>query len=235
LWDESTGFFHDLRRDQSRLTEVKTIGAYWALLADVVPPERLARFVAHLDQESEFKRVHRIPSLSADTPGYDGDGGLWLGGVWAPTNYMVVRGLTERGFDDLAQEIAENHFFNVIDSFETTGAVWEHHAPDKRSEGRGRSNFVGWTGITPIAVLFEYLMGLRYDSRTNRLTWKLHRADELGVTRYPFGSDGSVDLQVDARTSVNATPNVTITSNRPLSVELIWAGGSRELTVGPGT
>ena len=51
-----------------------------------------------------------------------------------------------------------------------TEAVWEHHAPDKPSEGRGRSNFVGWTGITPIAVLFEYLFGLRYDARNTGAT-----------------------------------------------------------------
>ncbi len=232
LWDENTGFFHDLRRDQSRLTEVKTIGAYWALLANVVPQERLPRFVSHLDTESEFRRLHRIPSLSADTPGYDADGGLWLGGVWAPTNYMVLRGLSERGLDDLAQQIAENHYFNVIESFEKTGSVWEHHAPDAPSEGRGRSNFVGWTGITPIAVLFEYLFGLRYDARRGRLSWKLTRTDELGVSRYPFGADGLVELRVEARTSSQEKPRVTISSNRPLEVELSWPGGAELLQVG---
>jgi Trehalase len=234
LWDESTGFFHDLRRDQTRLTEVKTIGAYWALLADVVPADRLQRFVAHLDVESEFKRVHRIPSLSADTPGFDGDGGLWLGGVWAPTNYMVLRGLSERGFDALAQQIAENHYFNVVESFEKTQAVWEHHAPDKRGAGRGRSNFVGWTGITPIGVLLEYLMGLRYDARRARLTWRLNRTEELGVDRYPFGASGLVDLRVQARASSSDRPQVTITANQPLEVELHWGSGSELLRVGPG-
>jgi hypothetical protein len=198
-----------------------------------VPKERLARFVAHLDLDSEFKRLHRIPSLSADTPGYDGDGGLWLGGVWAPTNYMVLRGLSERGLDDLAQQIAENHYFNVIESFEKTEAVWEHHAPDKPSEGRGRSNFVGWTGITPIAVLFEYLFGLRYDSRNGRLTWNLRRADELGVKRYPFGADGLAELKVEARTDATQRPQVTVTATRPLEVELIWPGGTELLRVGP--
>lgn len=233
LWDERTGFFHDLARDQTRLTEVKTIGAYWALLADVVPPERLTRFVSHLEIESEFSRLHCIPSLSADTPGYDGDGGLWLGGVWAPTNYMVLRGLSERGFDGLAQRIAENHYFNVIESFEKTAAVWEHHAPDKPGEGRGRSNFVGWTGITPIAVLFEYVFGLRYDAPKARLTWNLRRAEAFGVDRYPFGNDGLVDLRIAARKDVTERPDVTVSANRPLEVELIWPGGTDLLRAGP--
>jgi hypothetical protein len=147
---------------------------------------------------------------------------------------MVLRGLSERGFEELAQQIAENHYFNVIESFEKTLAVWEHHAPDKPSEGRGRSNFVGWTGITPIAVLLEYLLGLRYDANKRRLTWKVCRTDEMGVARYPFGADGSAELRVEARSDVNQRPNVHITANQPLEVELVWPGGSELVTAGPG-
>jgi hypothetical protein len=146
---------------------------------------------------------------------------------------MVLRGLSERGFDDLAQQIAENHYFNVIESFEKTEAVWEHHAPDKPSEGRGRSNFVGWTGITPIAVLFEYLFGLRYDARKRRLTWQLRRSDEMGVSRYPFGADGLAELRVQARTDAAQRPRFTISANQPLEVEVVWAGGSEVTRVGP--
>jgi hypothetical protein len=148
---------------------------------------------------------------------------------------MVLRGLSERGFEELAQQIAENHYFNVIESFEKTRAVWEHHAPDKPSEGRGRSNFVGWTGITPIAVLFEYLFGLRYDSSKRRLTWKLRRRDELGVSRYPFEQEGLAELRVEARADASQRPRVTITSNQPLEVELIWLGGSEIVRAGPGS
>ena len=133
----------------------------------------------------------------------------------------------------MAQQVAENHYFNVIESFEKTKCVWEHHAPDKPSEGRGRSNFVGWTGITPIAVLFEYLFGLRYDARHRRLTWKLRRTEELGVSRYPFHADGLADLRVEARSDPMQRPQVTISANQPLEVELVWAGGSELLRAGP--
>lgn len=227
LWDESTGFYHDLERSQSRVVGVKTIGAYWALLADAVPPERMERFVDHLRQESEFNRKNRVPSLSADTVGYDPDGGLWLGGVWPPTNYMVLRGLTRHGYHDLAYEIAHNHYFNVVKSFAKTGSVWEHLAPDAEAEGRGRKDFVGWTGITPIAVLFEYILGLDPDPAARRLTWNLRTVDEIGVQRYPFGSTGSVDLRVEARTDPRQAPVLIASTNEPLELELIWAGGRR--------
>ena len=67
LWDETAGFYFD-RWNDGRLNGVKTIGAYWALLAGVVPRERLDRFVAHLDDPRTFNRPHRVPSLAADTP-----------------------------------------------------------------------------------------------------------------------------------------------------------------------
>lgn len=225
LWDEKTGFYHDLERDQSRVTGVKTIGAYWALLADAVPAERLERFVAHLDDVNEFKREHRVPSLSADTRGYDPDGGLWLGGVWAPTNYMVLAGLSRHGYDALAYQIAHNHFSHSIQVFEKTGSIWEHFAPDSPAEGRGRKDFVGWTGITPIAVFFEYVLGLRADPARKRLVWTLLNTDEMGVDRYPFGRSGSVDLRVLRRESPSDPPSIVVKSNVPFELELCWQGG----------
>ena len=231
LWDESSGFYHDLRRDQTRLTEVKTIGAFWALLADAVPAERLPRFVEHLDNAAEFKRPHRIPSLSADTPGYDPDGGLWLGGVWPPTNYMVMRGLAARGFEDLAYEIAKNHHDNMVASFEETGSVWEHHAPDEVGGGRGRKDFVGWTGITPIAVLFEFIFGLRPEFTQSRLSWQIRGIEGFSVDRYPFGASGLLNLKLHPRTTVLEKPTVEISSDMDVNVELVWAGGSEIVEV----
>ncbi len=225
LWDERTGFYHDLERDQSRITSVKTIGAYWALLADAVAPERLDRFVSHLANEAEFKRAHRIPSLSSDTEGYDPDGGLWRGGVWAPINYMVLKGLSRHGYDELAAEIAQNHFFNVMECFRQTGSVWEHFAPDARAKGRGRKDFVGWTAITPIAVFFEYVIGLRADPGRRKLVWNINSTEEMGVKRYPFGARGRIDLKVEARSAANEAPVIEVKSDVPFELELIWPGG----------
>ena len=134
LWDEQTHFYYDRRREGA-LTGVKSIGAYWALLAGAVPKKRLAEFVAHLENPQEFHRPHRVPSLSADHPDYDREGGYWLGSVWPPTNYMVLRGLTQSGCDRLAYEIACNHLRNVVAAFEKTGTVFENYAPEAAAAG----------------------------------------------------------------------------------------------------
>jgi hypothetical protein len=119
LWDTRTAFFYD-RRPNGDHNRVKSIGAYWALLAGCVPRSGRARFLAHLDDSGEFKRPHRVPTLSADHPAYRADGGYWLGGVWAPTNYMVLRGLSACGKDALAHDIACDHLQHVAEVFKQT-------------------------------------------------------------------------------------------------------------------
>src|SRR3712207_7952779 len=54
-----------LFRSGGELSGVKTVGAYWGLLAGVVPESRVASFTGHLEDPVEFDRPHRVPSLSA--------------------------------------------------------------------------------------------------------------------------------------------------------------------------
>jgi hypothetical protein len=148
---------------------------------------------------------------------------------------MVLRGLTEHGLDDLAYAIAENHYFNMLGAYQETGSVWEHHAPDVPSQGRGRKDFVGWTGITPIAVLFEYIFGLRAEPRENRLRWDVRRLEAFGVDRYPFGAEGTLELRCAERSSQEEKPRIEVKTNVPLQIELVWAGGREVVGVEPST
>ncbi len=232
LWDARTAFLHDCLADGSLVRQVKSIGAYWALLADILPPARRAAMIAHLDDPAQFCRVHRVPSLSADTPQFDPDGGYWLGAVWAPTNYMVLRGLTLAGEDRLAHEIGLNHVVNVAACCAATGTLFENYAPDKAGEGRHGRDFVGWTGLPPIAVLLEYVFGLRADVPQGRLVWDVRLAEAHGVERYPFGKQGLVDLHCAARASADEPPRCEIRSSVPLAVELRWPGGVQTVSAG---
>lgn len=145
MWNEKTHFYSDKFRDGT-ISQVQTIGAYWALLAGVVPQERMNSFLAALDDPQKFNRPHRIPTLAADDPGYDKNGGYWRGSVWAPTTYMVLRGLRAIGHRDLAYSIALNHFNSVTKVFRDTGTFFENYCPEK-IEGRSRKNHVGWSGL----------------------------------------------------------------------------------------
>jgi hypothetical protein len=227
LWSEADRFYCD-RLPDGALNHVKSVGGYWALLAAVVPPARLAPFLAHLEDPRAFKRPHRVPSLSADHPGYDVRGGYWRGAVWAPTTYMVLRGLTEVGRDALAHEIGRNHLDNVVAVFEKTGTVHENYAPESAAPGTpSKPDFVGWTGLPPIAVLLEYVFGLRPDAPARRLLWDVRLLEAHGVRRYPLGSDISLDLSCAARRSPTDPPRIEATASGPVELEVRWAGGSR--------
>jgi hypothetical protein len=86
--------------------------------------------VAALDDVRFFNRPLRVPSLSADHAAYSADGGYWLGGVWPPTTYMVLRGLTHVGYDDVAADVGANYHHNVVRCYQTTGTIWENMAPE---------------------------------------------------------------------------------------------------------
>jgi len=250
LWNDEIKFYFD-RNPNGELSAVKHIGAYWALLAGCVPANRLPEFVAHLDNPAEFKRAHRIPALSADDPNFSGTGGYWCGGVWAPTNFMVLKGLDETGQAELAHAIAINHLENVVKVFESEdirweGAeqfrqyfqldqlafddkhtLWENYAPDViRPGSHSKPSYVGWTGLPPIAVLFEDVFGLNQDALLNRLTWHVHLLEEHGVNRYPFGPTGMLDLKCSSRNSRFDRPRIDIHSNVPFTLEVIWEGGT---------
>jgi hypothetical protein len=244
LWNEASAFYHDLRPDGT-LSDLKTVGAYWALLAGVVPQDRVGRFVSHLEDAAEFDRPHRVPSIPADHPEYRADGGYWLGGVWPPTTYMILRGLDRMGRQDLAHAIARNHLQNIVTVFKETGTVWENYAPEKAAPGEpARPDFVGWGGLGPVAGLFEYVFGIRADVPDSRLVWDVRLLEGHGVRRYPFGAGGVIDLACAPRASATEEPRVEAASTSGLYLVVRWDGGEKVLrleagrpseTIGKGT
>ncbi|MGL5957540.1 MAG: MGH1-like glycoside hydrolase domain-containing protein, partial [Phocaeicola sp.] len=151
LWDEESGFLYDQYGDGT-LCKTKGIGAYWALFTDVLDDQKLDRLVGELDNPETFKRTHRVPSLAANHSKYKANGRYWQGGVWPGTNYMVMLGLVNKGYHNLAYQIALNHYSQVFEVYKKTNTFWEYYAPESTEPGfMARPNFVGWTGLPPIA------------------------------------------------------------------------------------
>ncbi|HPG39746.1 MAG TPA: trehalase family glycosidase [bacterium] len=232
MWNPQQVMYYDVFRDGSQ-SHVKTIGAFWALLADVVPQRELPRFIAHLSDTTEFNRPHRIPSLSADNLSYNPvDGGYWRGAVWAMTNYSVLRGLTKVHQDSLAFAIARNHVENVVKIYKDTGIIWENYSPEKLT-GSGRRNFVGEGGLSGTAIFLEYILGIRADVPNNTLTWDVRLLDDHGIKQYPFGVSGLVDLHCQKRKQATVEPVINVTANVPFTLHVIWQEGSKIIEIKP--
>jgi hypothetical protein len=163
---------------------------------------------------------------------------------------MVLKGLAQAGWSDLAHEIARNHHENVVRVFESENTpwlgaeqfrqhfnlpdlhvddrhtLWENYAPDSVAPGsHSKPGYVGWTGLPPIAVLFEDIFGIIPDAPSNHLTWNVRLLEEHGIRRYPFGLSGRLDLRCSPRLSPLERPQVEIHTDVPMTLELVWEGG----------
>ncbi|HSZ50012.1 MAG TPA: trehalase family glycosidase [Caulobacteraceae bacterium] len=155
-WSEADGFYYDLGYGEP--IRRKHIGMFWTLLAGVAPPARTRRMIAHLMDPAEFWRRIPAPAWPADQVGFSPGGDYWMGGVWAPTNYMLLRGLRRCGAEATARGLARAYYWAVAQVFEATGTFWENYSPDSLAPGRiARPDFCGWTALAPIAVLREFI------------------------------------------------------------------------------
>jgi glycogen debranching enzyme len=214
MWNERLKFYCDLTLDGNQVL-VKTIAAYWTLLAGVAGADRIQWMVSELENPATFWRLHPVPTCAADEPAYLSDGGYWRGAVWAPTNTMVIRGLERVGNKRLAATIARKHVEVVAKVFKASGTIWESYAPDAEKPARTAAkklvqrDFVGWSGIGPIMYFLEYVIGLRAHAPANTLDWTISSPSRSGCERYRFNghvtsllawpeeSRGRVRVQVD--------------------------------------
>ncbi len=229
LWDEKTGFLYDQYADGS-LSTTKGIIAYWVLYTDVLDKEKLDRLVKELDNPRTFNRPHRVPSLSADNPKYNEKGRYWQGGVWPGANYMVISGLNEKGYTKEAYKIAENHYQNVLDIYKKTGTFYEYYAPEVIEAGfMARDEFIGWTGLPPIAVFIEYILGVKSDFSKQSVTWDIAQTEAHGINKYPFGPHGVIDFKVEKRNTEEQTPSITINTNIEFELTVNWGTGKTKI------
>jgi hypothetical protein len=83
--------------------------------------------------------------------------------------------------------------------------------------------------LTTVAILFEYVFGLRANLPENRLVWDIRLLDECEISRYPFGREGLLNLHCASRQSVEEKPIVSAEADTPLTLELRWSGKVEEI------
>ncbi len=227
MWDEQRKFYFDLTIKGER-APVKTIAAFWAMLAKVASRSQAEALVAELENPATFKTIHRVPTLAANEPGFDPKGGYWVGAVWVPTDKMVMAGLENYGYADLAREIALNHLRNVVAVFKQTGTIWENYAPQHVTQGTpAKGDFVGWSGIGPIAFFIEYAVGVRADALANKITWDIRSPARVGVERFWFGGK-TVSLVCE---KADATGVRTVTVKSDEAFDLVITSPDKTMSV----
>jgi hypothetical protein len=252
-WDDYTKFYRDFKED-STFSTTTHIGSYWTFLSEVCSADRFDDMRDHLIDENEFWRPHLVPTLSASDPDFNADGHYWLGGVWAPTNYMLVKGLERYGDYQLAHRIAHNHISNIADvyfnfipdeekiAFEERfddgyQTIWECYSPEKPEPATrwdntfySRQDFVGWSGLGPIAMLIENIIGIQMRADVDIIIWHVMRDDKHGINNLKFGNQ-FIDLIC---TPTDEMLSFEVYAREPFELEIVWNENIYKRLINPG-
>ncbi len=105
-WNEEDKFYYDIDCVSHQHYKVPTIASYWALTAGIAGEEQARQMLDHLQTESLFGGKVPFVSLARNDPDFVSQGQYWRGGVWLPTAYATLKGLTSYGYHKEAQELA---------------------------------------------------------------------------------------------------------------------------------
>jgi hypothetical protein len=186
LWNEQVGIYAT-SLPGGGYSPHKAVTAFWPLWAGIVPPERVAALLAHLQDPHSFWRHHPLPSLAADSPCFQPAGEYWQGSSWAPTSYAAIKGLQRVGRQELASALTALHLQRIFEVWTQTGKLWENYSSDQSTPGNNAAPDYCWSALGPIALLFEVLLGLEPDATRRTLRWLPVENERVGVKRFPLG------------------------------------------------
>lgn len=224
MWHAGDRFYTDCD-PAGQQANVWSVASYWALLSRVAPADRAAAMKDHLFDPANFKTPVMVPTLGRKSSGYNGKGGdYWRGSVWIPTNTMVIKGLWAYGYRAEAREIAVNGLEGIFATWEKTGTLHENYDQEQPGAAGGSSkrDFVGWTGVQPIATLIETIIGIRVHAPENKIAWTLRMTEQHGMRNLKWGPDYSrkVDLVADAREGAGDPVTIHVDTSAPFTLEV---------------
>jgi glycogen debranching enzyme len=226
MWNEKDGLYYDVDPEGNQV-KWKTAACFWPMLANITSKSQEEKLVGNLKDTASFWRPMIFPSLAADQKYYSPKGRYWHGSVWAPTNYIIIKGLQQQGYEDFAQIATKKYLDGLAKVFNTTGTLWECYAPDSfepatvaEKDKLVRKDFVGWTGCGPIALLIENILGFRVDGVRKNITWHLTQSDKHGIQNLPCG-DASVNLTAEPSPGEKNKYKIVVKPNAPITLTLV--------------
>lgn len=192
MWDEESGFYYDLDMTQNWLN-IKTIAAYWTMLAEIPSADKADRLVAHLGNPKTFGTDHPFPTLSADSEFFSESGNGWCGSVMPAFNFMVIKGLEQYAQYELARECSIRHLYYVLETLmpnneKEHGDLYEAYLPCREgkasmegNEAFPRPHYLITAGLSTIALMIENVIGLSISLPRKTVDWIIPNLEIMGI------------------------------------------------------
>lgn len=194
MWDNETGFYHDLDKDEKRLPQ-KTIAGFWPLLAELPNADRADTLIAHLSNPATFGSEHPFPSLSMDSPDFKESGEGYKGSVFPTMNFMVIKGLEKYQKYEFARECAIRHLYFILEGLspadsKSKGDLYEAYLPGKegpaslsRKTDFPKKRYLHYIGLSTIALMIENIIGLNISLPRKTVDWVIPNLEIMGIER----------------------------------------------------
>jgi hypothetical protein len=162
MWDPKDKFYYNVSMSdntfefEGKSLKRKELIGFLPMWAHVATKEQARELVKHLTDPGQFWRRFGVPTLAANDPNYTPfvDGCCrWNGPVWLLWDYIVMRGLKNYGYHDIARAIAERMMLAVTTQLSTNHRFWESYSPDYPVQ-ESPSNYI-WDSIMA-KVLIDY-------------------------------------------------------------------------------
>ena len=141
--------------------------------------------------------------------------------MWCITDWAIVRGLAACGLSDEAHRLALRHVAAVAKVHADTGTIWESYDPERIAPGKlygqpVRRDFVGFSGVTPIAMLVRDVFGMEFSP--GKVVWKVRLLERHGIENLTLPDGNVVSLVCEARGASGEKPSVRVKSTKPIAV-----------------
>lgn len=244
LRETEDGVGADSERPESRFPHGMFPGEWESLTQDLVWAAYLRkRFVSLFGKSGDdFSGGHGVLSdsrgfanlsearLAGAKSSRDSDTSSIRSLVLAGDEFSRFRTAHAQGNHDRVFADAYSRVKQIARVYQANRSFWQYYAADpSETNTAGCSDFVGSTGTLAISAFLENVLGLVRTVHGSDIIWNIFLTDEFSVANYPVGHGGVASFHCARRNRSTDTPEVTVTCNVPLVVDVRWGGGGQRI------
>jgi neutral trehalase len=196
MWDPEDRIYYDLDARENRV-KVKTIAAFWPLLAEIPNEERAEGLFEHLQNPESFGTENPFPTLAADEAAFDENGAGCRGAVVPGLTFMVIKGLEKYQKYVFAREASIRHMYFILDTFHPDGGkkgtLWHAYKPFKDGPAQWKGNDswnrplnLAQAGLATLALMIENVIGLFISLPRKTVDWFVPTLELMGIEELPL-------------------------------------------------